>query len=594
MMQHIQRNWTGRTMRKLAVGTIMGVMVFGLATTALAGPPDPIPLFMDNGVDGDGHLQIQTAEYGSFGNLGPLFWLDLFDPTGDGQFSEKSPTFSTNLFLFTGPSGCGQGLQRVVISGNEGILGIPAYQGSNLLIEITSSNNQITDASLESQFRVFGGGVDLLFDLFQEVDNNDGVKGPNDEVAARLSQTYTITNQGAPLNFTLLKHIDEDMLWDSDAGNYLDDSVGADFAELEGRPQVFAQDADLIQAAMVFRTREDMTLVDGTVEFIYYIGKQDTTPPGNPDYPCGDDCPAYDYGTDCEYWDQSWGAPNCWKNFVPEVGYDIPGISPFGLEGDSHMGLQVMISLGIGATYEITYETIYGFRPLPTICQPPLIRTTLLDFDEGNDCATFAWEFKNNNPFVPGQPENEIEVFYIDVEAGDGAQNCTELTGPDGWTVENCTGFDSNNHALFKLSGGTPIQGGDKVFGRLTIDANGDSPTTNPLTGVVVDPLAVLLRAAQGGGPPGVVCKAGTDCEADEECVEGQCLDACQQEEEVCANGNYNFGPTDKSSDWSFPLQAKAFRPVPSLSAWAKFMLLAVLIGGGMMLVLRSRRPIVA
>ncbi|MCH7642926.1 MAG: hypothetical protein IIC30_06580 [Chloroflexi bacterium] len=132
-----------------------------------------------------------------------------------------------------------------------------------------------------------GSGVNLRFELTQHVDDNDGAVGTNGEVSARLAQTYTIINQGNPVDFVLVRHLDHDFQGD----NYLDDTVGVDFAEL-GRPQVFAQNVDLTETALILRTREDMTLVDGTVGFFYYCGKQFTTPPGNPDFPC-DDCDEY-------------------------------------------------------------------------------------------------------------------------------------------------------------------------------------------------------------------------------------------------------------------------------------------------------------
>lgn len=576
-MRESRRNKMARAAYRPVVSL---VLTAGFAATA---PAQTFEQTITNGVVCAGHLDVTSGSFGSFAaafNGGPA-WLDQFIHTR--SCTVEARTFSTNLFLFTGPSGCGGGGRHVALSEHAGLAGL--YYDGDFVTKIIVANHLIDDATSRSVFQVTGGGVNLRFELTQHVDDNGGLVGPNGEVSARLAQTYTITNQGNPVDFVLVRHLDPDLQGDDDG------LVGADFAEL-GRPQVFAQNVDLTETALILRTREDMTLVDGTVGFFYYCGKQFTTPPGNPNHPC-ETCPEYGLGTDFQIWD-NYGTPNCWKNFVPEVGYDIPGISPFGLDGDSHLGLQLDITLDTDQEYTMTFETIYGLRPLSTICNPPILQVTLLDYDLANNCATFAWGIRNNNPFVPGQPENPIETFYIDVEAGDGAQNCADMTGPDGWTVENCTGWDDNNHALFKFTSETPIEVGEKVFGRLTIDANGDSPTTNPDTGAVVEPMAVLLTAAQGGGPAGGACKANTDCDADEECNDGQCVDACQQEEEVCANGNYDFGPTDESSDWSIPIQSKAFKPVPALFAWSRVVLTIMLICGGTILVRRSRRTIVA
>ena len=161
----------------------------------------------------------------------------------------------------------------------------------------------------------------------------------------------------------------------------------------------------------------------------------------------------------------------------------------------------------------------------------------------------------------------KLATFFIDVEAGDGAQSaCVEMIPPDGWTVELCDGFDVNGHGLYKFTGGTPLQQGDELLGRLIIDTNGLLEMENPLTGVTVPPLSVILHAAQ-----------------EQEESEGMPF-PCDLTV---------FGP-EFEGGWSTRRTASAFLPVPSMSTRAKVALAMVLVGGGVLLVLRSRRPAAA
>jgi hypothetical protein len=402
-------------------------------------------------------------------------------------------------------------------------------------------------------FSCTGDNFDISVTLTQSVASI--APGPNGEARASLTQDYTITNNTSPQQIIITKHIDEDMLWGGDATN---DLVGADFAELD-RVEVYAQDDDLTTGALVLRTVDDLTLDPNTVEnsFVYYVGKQNLpAPPGNPDFP-GGNCPVHDFGTDTEIWD-NFGVPNCWKNFVPGVGYDIPGISPQ-LSGDSMMGMQVTADLGNGESYNVAFETTYGFRPEPTLTIPPQLTSVTADYDE-DGCAVFLWTLRNVNPNVTGEIPVPIDEFYIDVEAGTGAEVCSTMTPPDGWTVDTCGGPDANGHILYRFSGGTPLALGEKVQGRFRVDTNGTEDTINPVTNIAVPALSVTLHAAQG------------------------------QDEADCS---FNFGPA-ASGEWSIQTTATAYLPVPSLSVWAKALLAVIVIGAGAVLAMRSRKPTVA
>ncbi len=534
-----------------------GVVVLVLA---IVGPLSAAEVTLDNGVIGDGHLSVTVDDFGSFADAfqgGPQ-WVDFFDPSADpvqGEFGEEYATFSANLYLFIDDSGTGIGTHRVALSDHAGIN--TTYPNPSFTCSVTSENSMNNlPTSTSSAFQCTGaGGFTLNLTLTQSVSALP--QGKNGEALGQLEQTYTVTNAGADVRLTMTKHIDEDMPWGTPpAGSNFaqDDLVGADFAAL-GRPQVYAQDGDLTTAALVLRTREDMTKNPLTVPggFSYYVGKQNLpTPPGNPNFP-GGACPAHAFGTDLQIWD-GFGVPNCWKDFVPGVGYNVPGISPQ-TSGDSFMGLQVAAQLGAGQSYEVTFSTLYGFRPPPTLQIPPSLEFTTVSYDEMTGCADFLWSIRNVNPIVPGKDPIAISEFYIDVEAGDGAQNCSTMTPPPGWTVELCDGY-TNGHALYRFSGGPALGLNEKVVGRFEIDTNGMDQATNPQTNITVPPMAIVLHAAQGQ-------------------VDAQC--------------SFVFGPAF-SGEWGLRLVAIAFLPVPTMSAWAKIMLAVLVLAGGTILIRRGRR----
>ncbi len=323
------------------------------------------PVTLWNEVTGDGSLTVTVDDFGSFadGFAGGPAMPDLFNPSPDpveGELFEEFATFATEVFLFVDPSGDGNGTHRAVLSTHAGILS--TYENGNIdcvIVQENSTDNLPT--STDSEFRCTGDGFAITFVLTQTV--SAAPDGPHGEATAELEQTYAVTAEGlAPLDVTLVKHIDEDMPWGGIVNFYLDDIVGADFAEL-ARPQVYARDRDLNTAVVTLRTREDMWTDPRTVDFVYYPGKQNLPPPpGNPNYPTAI-CPVQDYGTDFQIWD-NYGVPNCWRNYVPGVGYDVPGETP-DVQGDSFIGLQVNARLADGGNpYEVTFVTRYGHGPL--------------------------------------------------------------------------------------------------------------------------------------------------------------------------------------------------------------------------------------
>ncbi len=550
-------------MQNVCRGVAVGCMAFAVGMVMLAGTAVASEVPLDNAIIGNGHFNLTTDDYGSFGDAfqgGPQ-WLDLFDPSPDpvvGELPEEFASFAAHLFFFIDPSTDGNGTHQGVLTGHAGIAA--TYDDGNITCEVATENSTANlPFSTDSVFTCTGPNVDFEVTLTQTVSALDA--GPEGEARAMLEQEYAIKNTGVSVTeLIVVRHIDEDMPWGGGTF-HLDDLVGVDFAELD-RPQVYAQDGDLTTAALVMRTKDNHDpdfpgAPANTVDFIYYAGKQGLTPLGNPDYP-GGNCPAYDYGTDFQIWD-NFGAPNCWKNNVPGVGYDVPGISPQ-LDGDSHIGLQVEALIVPNGTYTITYQTIYGFRPPPTLQIPPPLETQLVEYNTDTGCGEFFWRITNNNPNVPGEVFVNITEFYLDIEAGDGGDGaCLDMTPPAGWTAQLC-GSDNNGHSLYKFTGGTPLGQSDTANGRFTVNTNGLDPTTNPANFVEVPPLSVIMHSAQ------------------------------QQEDAACS---FNFGP-ETVGNWSGRSVATAHLPVPSMSTWAKTVLAIMIIGAGAALVLRSRRPVTA
>jgi hypothetical protein len=221
---------------------------------------------------------------------------------------------------------------------------------------------------------------------------------------------------------------------------------------------------------------------------------------------------------------------------------------------------------------------------------PPQARPNLeciqkeLDQDR---CATFVWRLTNMNT------EGEIELFWIDVEAGEGGRNptcrgtatsTTAWTAPPGWTVTRCTGWEfagQTGHALFQFAANTPgdnIALGATIIGEFTVDTNKSreyerpDDAVNGIAGTTVPAFTVLMSAGQFLGN-----------EAWFRCNPGDIADT------------FSFGPAQGGAqEWSRINSCEAFLNVPALSTGTKLILAALVLAGGTLLVLRSRRTAAA
>ena len=332
--------------------TCVLVGVVGAGVAALPATGAEVTLW--NGVTGVGSLTVVVDDYGSFGHgFGAPDWYDVKDVGPQGRID------ATAVFLFIDPSTVGNGTHRGVFSGHGGY--VNTYDDGNLKFEIKQENS--TDnlpTSTDSVIDVSGpGGIFLQVRLTQTI--GDIPRGPGGEIRTQLQQTYHLTNTGdSTREWIILKHIN--VKASDDGGSFfLDELVGVNFKELE-RPQVFALDRELTGAILLLRTRDnhdplladDLGVVPNSVDFVYYTAKESLSPRGNPNYPGGDCSPFVEFGI----WD-SFGTPNCHKNHVPGVGYDVPGTSPQ-LSGDSYIGLQAEGTLEPGESYEVAFQSIYA------------------------------------------------------------------------------------------------------------------------------------------------------------------------------------------------------------------------------------------
>ncbi len=199
----------------------------------------------------------------------------------------------------------------------------------------------------------------------------------------------------------------------------------------------------------------------------------------------------------------------------------------------------------------------------------PAFECILEEVTEPDRCATFMFRVHNENT------EGSIAQFFIDVEAGEGgeksacrgtANGISNVTPPPGWSVQNCTNWNSG-HVLYSFTANTPgdeIAVGDTVTGFITLDVNKGREVESTTTGATIPPYTARMAAAQF---------AGNEAFA------------------VCASGDYSFGPTlGGLQQWSGISACEAFLNVPATSTWAKVILLSLVLAGGTMLVLRSRR----
>ena len=233
------------------------------------------------------------------------------------------------------------------------------------------------------------------------------------------------------------------------------------------------------------------------------------------------------------------------------------------------------------------YDDCSVTAEVPPPCLPPSVECFPIStfmVDEDGDlkpetrCADYLWRLTNENR---NDDEGPLDTFYLDIEAGKGGvtttndcrggkSSITAITPPTGWSVVKCTTWNSG-HALFKFTANSPgdaISVGQSVEGGLTVDPNLSQEYEALDTGTTIPGLGIVISAAQSCGNIAF---------------------------ETCATNDYSFGPsTGAAGQWASARRCYGYINIPATSTWAKVLLAMLLVGGGTLLVLRSRRPVTA
>jgi len=322
-----------------------------VAARNLCPPVAPTPIATGPSSLEDGWLEVSPDPYGSWyvpfsGASGDN--EDRFNPAG--ALSSAPAAFTSGFFFFSG--GQRQLLSR---SGDwQGVVG--GSQAVSVTVENSASDTDADgiDDTVTSSFQIIDGGTDLTFDLTQHVEKVD-------TTVSLLTQEYVITNNSAsPIDFTLVRAFDGDLVW---TGDFTNDTVGTNTNDTPGERHVFEGEPGLPEASIALSSPQGGP---------YYGGKNGVDPDGG-----GGSVP-YGFGTNADVWD-AFGVPAGWVNNIAGVGYDTDGESGSTPPGsvnpqDGFIGLSIDVSLGAGlgptaSTTVIVHHTYGSISPvLPDPC----------------------------------------------------------------------------------------------------------------------------------------------------------------------------------------------------------------------------------
>ncbi len=209
-----------------------------------------------------------------------------------------------------------------------------------------------------------GAGLDLDFHLTQELESIPG------QVAV-LTQTLVITNNHPdPVDFTLVRSMNGDLVWDA-AADPTDDTVGTD-ANGSGCRYVFQGETGVPGTFITISSDQ---------AGVYFGAKAGVDPDG------AGPCPPMNSGSDLPLWN-AYGVPCAWENFIAGVGADVNGESGPAPPGctvtcDASIGLEIPVTgLGPGASTTVIVQTTYGAAsPADVICDPAPCPWDCGDFD---------------------------------------------------------------------------------------------------------------------------------------------------------------------------------------------------------------------
>ncbi len=336
----------------------------------------------------NGYLEIWADPDGGWADLTFGGMGDIYNPYGNNVSGVPLPpqpaSFSNAFFLYRSAQ-----QQRELLSNNPQWKADAQVEDSSLattILCVVPGPNCIpgsvaTDVHggdgvidhLVSKYRVTGVGVDLSFDLTQDVQN---LPGPEVSV---LSQVYSIKNNlASAVSFVLLRQVDFDLVWQGGFGN---DSVGTG---TNGSPaDRHVSQGENPAAGSLDHTYMTLSSPQGAA---YVCAKATIDPDG------AGGGPPYGAGTDVQEWD-AYGVPAGWANFTPYVpvapgSYNVDGYS--GTQaGDAHVDLEIPVTIAGGATVAVSIDYTYGSKvplgasapPCPWDCaQPPNGIVDTVDF----------------------------------------------------------------------------------------------------------------------------------------------------------------------------------------------------------------------
>ena len=321
-------------------------------------------VLLDNGITGDGHYDVQTDDFGSYGTLVGSSFNDFFQPIGAAN--TFSPTYMTGAYLFVttpGPVSSKIMLSDYKAWNNlvepppqpDGIVGDHAgltrtlstkgdYGGTTVTTQVAGTSTEVTSAFAIEHVP---SGLRLDVALVQTI-----MPGPSTG-SEDLVQVYTITNNG-----TVALDLNFSFNWEADL-YYSDNSPSNELVGIgPGFCSLYMHDP----GSSVF----GIALGDGgsTVSrSAYYGGKEGTVP----------DSSGPTMATLAEpqianqhVWNAS-GIPATWRNYIAGAGYNAVGDSG-SLDADATLGVDYRFTIAVGATEKIHLIRRYGAISIP--CPP--------------------------------------------------------------------------------------------------------------------------------------------------------------------------------------------------------------------------------
>ena len=321
------------------IGCTLG---FGQPIDLATGPDETI----------DGYLRINTDGYGSWADPGfGNSTGDTYNPAGPANGPTTSPSFTNGFFLMRRAA-----QERELLSTNDAWQDVGSDGTMNREItlsgEVVDTNGDGVPDTRVSEFNVTSqSGMDITIELTQHVETVTPLGG---DPVALVHFDMVITNNGPAVDFELVRHLDLDLTFND--SEFSDDSVGT--GTNDSKADRFIYQGEAVDGAADPTTTIVFSSPDGGE---YYGGKgggpvQDPKDCcTNPDF----DCPAYGAGTDVQVWN-AYGVPDCWANYIVNVGLNTDGDSDTMPGGDGFIGLAIPVSLAAEGVTKVSAMLTYG------------------------------------------------------------------------------------------------------------------------------------------------------------------------------------------------------------------------------------------